>query len=122
MKLLKCKNCGAVVRVIDDCNCGDCGITCCGDAMVELKENSVDASFEKYLPQYKVVDDKIEVIVPHVMEEDHYIEFISYEHDNTIETVSFTYKDSPKAIFNYYKGSTLYSYCNKHSLWKTDVE
>ena len=27
-----------------------------------------------------------------------------------------------QARFPYIKGATLYAYCNKHGLWKTDVE
>ena len=42
----KCQKCGALVEVINDCNCWDCGITCCGEPMVKLISNSVDASFE----------------------------------------------------------------------------
>lgn len=122
MNLLKCMKCGALVNVINECKCGDCGIKCCGEAMSLVKPNSVDASFEKHLPQYKIVDNKIEVTIPHVMEEDHYIEFITLIHDNIHETVYLDSNNSPKAIFDYYKNSTLYSYCNKHGLWKTDVE
>ena len=29
----KCQKCGALVEVINDCNCGDCRITCCGEPM-----------------------------------------------------------------------------------------
>ena len=27
----KCLKCGALVEVINDCNCNECGITCCGN-------------------------------------------------------------------------------------------
>lgn len=42
----KCLKCGALIEVINDCNCNECGITCCGEPMVKLISNSVDASFE----------------------------------------------------------------------------
>ena len=46
----KCVSCGATVKVIEDCNCGDdCGIKCCGEKMTVLQPNSVDASFEKHI-------------------------------------------------------------------------
>lgn len=122
MKLLKCMRCGALVQVIDECKCNDCGIMCCNEPMKKLKENSVDASFEKHVPNYNIIDNKIEVEVNHVMESEHYIEFISLEHDNIIETVNLKYTDLPKVVFNYYPNSILYSYCNKHGLWKIEVK
>ena len=29
----KCLKCGAVVRVIEDCNCDNCSFICCGEYM-----------------------------------------------------------------------------------------
>jgi superoxide reductase len=121
MKLLKCNSCGALVKVIDECNCSDCGIMCCKNKMMEVSLNSKDASFEKHLPQYEIVGDKIKVVVPHVMEEEHYITFITYVHDNKEETIYLNSKDEPKVEFTYYPNSKLYSYCNKHGLWVTEV-
>nr|MBO4518065.1 hypothetical protein [Clostridia bacterium] len=37
MKYLQCKKCGAIVKEIVPCNCGDCGIRCCGEKMAEVK-------------------------------------------------------------------------------------
>ena len=55
----KCLKCGALVEVINDCTCDECGITCCGEPMVKLISNSVDASFEKHIPTFEYVDDEI---------------------------------------------------------------
>lgn len=38
-KILKCEKCGATVQEIVPCTCENCGITCCGQPMVEVKEN-----------------------------------------------------------------------------------
>lgn len=121
MKLVKCNSCGALVRILEDCNCS-CKFQCCGEEMVEVSVNSKDASFEKHLPQYERVDDKIRVIVPHVMEEDHYITFITCKHDNQEETVYLNSMDEAKVEFTYHPNSKLYSYCNKHGLWVTEVK
>lgn len=44
----KCMKCGALVKVIIDCNCGgDCGIKCCGEKMVVVDPDSVDVVVEK---------------------------------------------------------------------------
>lgn len=121
--LRKCRHCGALVQILNDCNCDDCGIMCCSEKMSALKPNSVDASFEKHVPIYSVNGNKIEVAVNHVMESDHNIEFITMVTPSGIITTKYLkVGDNASAIFDYKKGSSLYSYCNKHGLWKTEVE
>lgn len=44
MKILKCNKCGAIAGMIVDCKCKDCTITCCGEAMVEVKEKDLKIS------------------------------------------------------------------------------
>ena len=83
----RCKSCGATVKVIEDCNCEGCGIVCCGEPMEVLKPNSVDAAVEKHVPNYEKVEDEIFVTVNHVMEKDHFIEWISLVSDNKEYTV-----------------------------------
>lgn len=117
----KCSKCGALVKVLQDCKC-PCGIECCSEKMVELKPNSVDAAFEKHVPTYEVRDGKIYVRVNHVMEQDHYIEWISLVFDKKEVTKYFKPGDEPVMHCKYVPGSTIYAYCNKHALWKTDVE
>ena len=31
--LKKCMKCNALVKVLEDCSCDDCGIICCGEPM-----------------------------------------------------------------------------------------
>ena len=121
--LRKCLHCGAMVQVLNDCNCEDCGIMCCGEKMSVLIPNSVDAAFEKHVPTYSINGDKLEVTINHVMDDDHNIEFISMVTlDGIINTKYLKVGERATAIFDYEKGSALYSYCNKHGLWKTEVE
>ena len=117
----KCNKCGAVVKVIEECNCV-CGIVCCGEEMKALKPNSVDAAFEKHVPTYEINGEEITVVVNHVMEEDHYIEWISAVADNYEVTKYFTPGEMPKLVCKYVEGMKLYAYCNKHGLWKADTE
>lgn len=117
----KCFKCGAVVKVLDDCEC-NCGFKCCGEEMKTLVPNSVDAAVEKHVPTYEVKEGKIFVKVNHVMEEDHYIEWISIVYDEREVTTYFEPGGVPIAHCKYVPGSTIYAYCNKHSLWKTEVE
>ena len=62
----KCIHCGAVVKVLEECNCA-CGIQCCGEEMKTLVPNSVDAAVEKHVPAYEVKDEKLFVKVNHIM-------------------------------------------------------
>ena len=76
--------CQTLVEVIKDCTSDNCSIKCCGEEMIELAPNSVDASFEKHVPNYEAIDNHIIVKVNHVMEEDHFIEWIAMLANNKI--------------------------------------
>ncbi len=115
----QCKHCMSTVKVIKE---SDCDIMCCGEAMRTLTPNSFDAAVEKHVPSYERKEDKIIVTVNHVMEEDHYIEWIGMSSSSQDYMVYLNPKEEAKAEFPYLPGSTLYAYCNKHSLWKKEVE
>ena len=120
--LKKCLKCGAIVKIVKECICDDCGIICCKEPMKEIKANSVDAAIEKHKPTYTVSNDKLVVTVNHVMEDDHYIEWICLLTDNKEEYVYFKPGDEPTANFENVAKGKIYSYCNKHSLWVTDID
>lgn len=120
LRLKKCAKCGAMVRVIKDCNC-PCNFTCCDEVMQDVVANSVDASKEKHVPTYEIKDDKLEAKVNHVMEEDHYIKWLMFVTSNVELIYYFKPGDEAKATFPYQKG-ILYAYCNKHSLWSCNVK
>ena len=120
--LKKCLKCGALVKIIKDCDCSDCGIKCCGDVMKEVKTNSTDAAIEKHKPTYTVTKDKLIVNVAHVMENDHYIEWICLLTDKTEEYVYLLPNDKPEVVFDKVTNGKIYSYCNKHGLWVTDIK
>ena len=119
--LKKCVKCGAMIEVLKECHCKNCGIKCCGENMVEIKANSEDASFEKHVPTYEVVGNYVVVSVDHVMEEDHYIEWIGIDGDNINAKKYFQHGEVAKGVFPYIKGSKLLSYCNKHGLWTAEI-
>ena len=117
----KCFKCGAIVKVIEDCNCA-CGFECCGEKMKELIPNSVDAAVEKHVPTYEVKDGKVFVKVNHVMDEDHYIEWITFDFGDKEVTKYLEPGVEAVAHCKYVPGSKIYAYCNKHGLWKKEVE
>ena len=122
LKIKKCNSCKAMVKVLEDCNCDNCGIKCCGEEMKELIPNSVDAAFEKHIPTYEVKDGKIFIKVNHVMEEEHFIEWISIVFDNKECITYFKPGEEATTHCKYVPGSIIYAYCNKHGLWKKEVE
>ena len=113
----KCLKCGATIKAIKDCECDDCGIKCCGESMKEMKANSADAAVEKHKPTYTIENDKLIVTVNHVMEEDHYIEWILVDYGSRQVIEHFLPGDVPRIVVEYQDGMKAYSYCNKHSLW-----
>ena len=117
-KLYKCNVCGAVILSFD----GETNIKCCDSEMVEQVPNSVDASFEKHVPTYVKEGNKIIVEVHHVMEENHYIEWIMALTD-TKEYVRYLEPGiEAKVEFDAENIKKLYAYCNKHGLWEKEVE
>ena len=115
----KCKNCGEVVKVMGE---NDFDIQCCREKMTTLVPNSVDAAIEKHVPTYEVEGDKIIVKVNHVMEDEHYIDWVAMVSDGKECTKYFKPGVPAETHFKYVPGATLYAYCNKHGLWKKDVE
>ena len=118
----KCLKCGSLIEIINDCNCEECGIMCCGEKMMEIKPNTIDASFEKHVPTYEIVEDEILVTVNHVMEKEHYIMWIAQVTENRTTRVKLYPEQATETRFPYIPGATLYAYCNKHGLWKTTIE
>lgn len=122
LTLKKCSNCGAFVKVIKDCNCNNCGIKCCDDEMMLVKSNSTDAAFEKHVPTYERKNGKLIVSVNHVMEKEHYIEWICLITNDREEYRYFKPNDQAVCEFEDASEGIIYSYCNKHSLWQTNIE
>ena len=116
--LKRCNKCGELVKVLKD----NCIITCCGEEMQTLTPNSVDAAVEKHVPQYKLEGEKIVVTVNHVMEEEHYIEWIAMVTDEK-ECIKYLKPGKDAEVkFCYKPGAMLYAYCNKHGLWEAEVK
>ncbi len=121
LNIKQCNSCGAMVKVLKDCNCS-CGMQCCGEEMKTLVPNSVDAAIEKHVPTFEKVEDELFVKVNHVMEKEHYIEWISLIAGNKEYTVNLYPEQNAECRFPYIPGSILYAYCNKHGLWKAEVK
>lgn len=118
----KCLKCGALLKIITDCNCEYCNIICCGESMHNMESNSTDGAIEKHVPTYEYTNNTLKVTVNHVMDDDHFIEWICLKTTNTEEFVYLKPGIKAEATFKNVESGIIYSYCNKHGLWKVELE
>lgn len=118
--LKECKSCHALVRVIEDCNC-KCGLVCCGEEMEEVSVCDDELIASKHLPQYEIKDGKLMVRVNHVMDKDHYINWICLVGDDFEEFRYLKPNEECQVQFDAVHG-TLYAYCNRHGLWEREIK
>ena len=81
-EVYRCAVCGNIVEVL---HAGAGTLTCCGQPMKLMKENTVDAATEKHVPVIEKIDGgyKVKVgSVEHPMTEEHYIEWIELVEGN----------------------------------------
>lgn len=118
----RCPICGNVIELIE----GDINhMMCCGQKMELMVANTRDAAVEKHVPVYEKVEDEIVVKVgeiDHPMEKDHYIMWVAQVNDNQVSRVTLYPEQGISVRFKYIPNSTIYAYCNKHGLWKVEVE
>lgn len=122
VRFYRCPICGNIIGLIH----GDSKhITCCGKEMELMKANVADAAQEKHVPIYQKEGDEIIVKVGevfHPMEEDHYISWVALVSENQTTRIALKPGNEPVVKFRYVPNSTLYAYCNKHGLWKKEIE
>lgn len=46
-KIVVCEKCGAMVKVLIDCTCKNCGIQCCGEPMKEISKEEAEKRLAK---------------------------------------------------------------------------
>ena len=118
-KIFRCRICGNIVSLL---HAGAGVLTCCGEEMILVAENSTDAVQEKHVPVIEKTETgyKIKIgEVPHPMEEKHFIEWIELIVDEKSYRQFLKPGDAPEAEFCV-KGEsvTAREYCNLHGLWK----
>ena len=122
-KFYICPVCRNTVEMVYDT---DIALFCCGEKMVELIPNTVEASEEKHIPTVKVADDMVEVnvgSVDHPMEAVHWIEWVQLVTDRGSYRKWLKPGQAPTAKFllDGEKPEAVYAYCNLHGLWKTEL-
>ena len=119
LQIYKCAACGNIVEILHG---GDGELTCCGEPMSRLTEQTADAATEKHVPVIEKTDGgyKVKVgSVPHPMEEKHFIEWIELLADGKAYRQFLEPGSAPEAIFGVEAESvTAREHCNVHGLWK----
>ena len=119
LQVYKCELCGNIVEVLHG---GEGELVCCGQPMVLLEENTVDAAKEKHVPVIEKVDGgyKVKVgSVAHPMEEKHFIEWVEIIADGKAYREFLCPTQAPEAVFKISATKvTAREYCNLHGLWK----
>jgi superoxide reductase len=120
LQVFKCAVCGNIVEVL---HAGGGELVCCGQPMVLLVENIVDASKEKHVPVISKTADGITVKVgsiPHPMEDKHFIEWIEVIDGETVYHRFLSPGQAAEATFCLKTQGAVAAreYCNLHGLWK----
>jgi len=118
-EVYKCTVCGNIVEVL---HAGEGELVCCGQPMVLMSENTVDAAKEKHVPVITKVADGYKVAVgsvAHPMEDKHWIEWIELVADGKVYRQNLEPGNAPEATFCIKADKvSAREYCNLHGLWK----
>ncbi len=119
LEVYKCELCGNIVETLQT---GGGTLSCCGQEMTLLVENTVDAAKEKHLPVIEKCEAGILVkvgSVAHPMEEKHYIQWIELLVDGKAYRQFLNPGDAPEAFFPITGDDVVArEYCNLHGQWK----
>ena len=102
-EIYRCQICGNVVEVVNP----GAVLSCCGEPMKLMKENTSDGAKEKHVPVIEPIEGGYRVTVgsvEHPMLPEHYIQWIELLTNAEAKDV------------------TAREYCNLHGLWKGVIE
>jgi len=122
LEVYKCEVCGNIVELLHE---GAGQLVCCGKPMVLQKTKTQEEGKEKHLPVIEKIADGVKVkvgSVPHPMEENHHIEWISVDASGKVLRKFLKPGDAPEAEFKIAETvENARDYCNIHGLWKAEV-
>ncbi|HPX70887.1 MAG TPA: desulfoferrodoxin family protein [Bacillota bacterium] len=124
MLFYRCEKCGNFITFLTEKAATP---FCCGEIMVEVVANTVDAAQEKHVPVVEVKGSEVEVkvgSVAHPMIPEHYIPFVILETSLGCQKRELLPGQEPAAKFALAEGEkplAAYEYCNLHGLWKAVI-
>jgi len=118
LEIYKCEACGNIVEVVHG---GEGELICCGQTMIKITENTVDAAKEKHVPVVEKVSGGVKAKVgstAHPMEDKHYIEWIEIIAHGKAYRQFLSPGEKPEATFQIKADKiAVREYCNIHGLW-----
>lgn len=119
-QIYRCNLCGNIVEVVQPAG-GT--LSCCGQPMELLQENSKDAALEKHVPVIEKIAGGYKVSVgevTHPMLEEHYIQWIELVAGSQVMRKYLKPGEKPEAVF-LTDATDVFAreYCNLHGLWKS---
>ncbi len=120
MEFYRCNHCGNIVTLLHN---SGAPLSCCGEHMEKIPENTVDVSAEKHVPVIKQTGNNVVVkigSIQHPMEPKHYIMWIILETKTGYQLKHLRAGEAPEAIFELTADDEVvkaYEYCNIHGLW-----
>ena len=124
-KFLASKKCDKLLCVVQE---AEGQVSCCGEAMQELRANTSEGAAEKHLPVVEVNGPMVTVKVGsvfHPMSAEHNIGWVWLVTQNGWQFRLLPVDRDPEATFTISPEDRVlsaYAYCNLHGLWKTAVE
>ena len=116
LDIYKCEVCGNIVELL---NVGGGPLTCCGQPMKHMVENTTDGAKEKHVPVFEGNTVKVGSVA-HPMIPEHYIEWIEIVGKDKICRRFLNPAEAPEANFDACSEGVEFAreYCNLHGLWK----
>lgn len=108
-----CPLCGNVIQAV-----GNGSYSCCGILLPELETEEND---EMHTISIETVDHEYYVSIDHKMSKEHYISFIAYVTANGVQLIKLYPEQSAEARFTRHGHGFLYAYCNRHGLYKVNL-
>jgi len=119
-QVYRCELCGNIIEVMHE---GAGTLSCCGQPMRPLEENTTDAATEKHVPVVTVGPEGVSVkvgSVPHPMEDKHFIEWVEIIDGDAVCRRFLSPGQAPETTFTVACSTDVVAreYCNLHGLWK----
>lgn len=109
-----CPVCGNVIR-----SAGEAMISCCGITLPPLEAEEADA---EHPVRAETAEDEYYVSVDHPMTKEHYLSFLAAVSDRCVQFVKLYPEEAAEARFRPGRVRALYAYCNRHGLFRLDLE
>ena len=130
-EMYQCPKCFLTVEIATPCGCKEPCMRCCGEKLLPVKVNTVDADKDKHLPVITLTGQTVHVkigSVEHPMLNAHHIMWIEFIYGDKICRKYLNPGDKPEAEFHLCACQMEYSdkikvraFCNMHGLWENEL-